>query len=198
MPLGSKTVTELWTPVKNKKTGEVYTGLEQCASLERLEQEDKELSDLLDKELNAWLDKDTANETALQDFSKGFRYKHANGYSYKIIQFKNGDYQLSRSKGGGAGGYKKGYGGQGYTHFRTVSAKIVRPELIPGFIDSQEANDNFELVQLQPDKQGDRFLLLNKKPYTPTLDGATSGSSEKTETTKENTEAETEQTESIE
>ena len=185
MPLGTKTVTELWTPVINKETGEAYKGLEQCASLERLEQENKVLSDLLDEKLNAWLDADQeAHEKELQDFKKGFKYKHTDGFTYKIIQFKNGDYKLSRSTATGAGGYKKGYGGSSYIHLRTVSAKIVRPELIAGFIDDQQPNDNFELIQLQPDKSGDRFLLLNRKPYTPTVESATSSGSEKTEATK--------------
>ena len=194
MPLGQKAVTELWTPVMNKKTGQAYTGLEQCASLERLEQEDKALSDLLDEKLNAWVDADTeAHEKELRDFKKGFQYKHENGYTYKIIQFDNGEYKLSRSKGfGGAGGYKKGYGGSTYIHLRTVSVSIVRPEVIPGLVNDQQPNDNFELIQLQPDSKGDKFLLLNKKPYTPTVESATSsGNKETTTESKESEETET-------
>ena len=189
MPLGSKQAasTELWSPVINKSTGQPYVGLEKCSSLERLEQEDKALSDLLDEKLNAWIDQDQeTNEKKLQDFKVGFQYKHTDGYTYKIVQFKNGEHALSRSKAG-AGGYRKG--GSTYIHLRTVVAKEARIEQIPAIINNQEDNDNWEIIQLQPDAKGDKFLLLNKKPYTPVAD---SGSNVSKEETKENTEAESE------
>lgn len=200
MPLGSKTATttELWVPVINKSTGEAYKGLEKCSSLEQLEKENKPLSDLLDEKLNAWMDQDQeGNEKKLQDFKQGFKYKHEDGFTYKIVQFKNGEHQLSRSKfggAGGAGGYRKG--GTSYIHLRTVSATIARVEKIPQMINNQADNDNFEIVQLQPDKEGDRFLLLNKKPYTPQLgDDASDNKEAKTES---ETESEEENSESVE
>lgn len=184
MPLGTKTATttELWTPVMNKTTGQPYAGLEKCSSLERLEQENKALSDLLDEKLNAWMDQDESNEKKLQDFKIGFQYKHTDGYTYKIVQFKNGEHALSRSKGfggaGGAGGYRRT--GTTYVHLRTVIAKVCRVEQVADIIDNQADNDNWEIIQLQADAKGDKFLLLNKKPYTPTAESATNVSKEET------------------
>lgn len=195
MGLGQKAEAEtaLWSPVINKSTGKPYAGLERCSSLAKLEEEDKVLSDLLDEKLNAWMaEGDVETKKAeLKDFKKGFNYKHTDGFTYKIIQFDNGNFALSRSKQGAysKGGYSKG---AGYIHLRTVSAKECRIEQLAVIIDNQEANDNWEIIQLQPDAKGDKFLLLNKKPYTPTP-GETSGSEAKTES-KTESEEETEST----
>ncbi|WP_411753271.1 hypothetical protein [Serratia sp. (in: enterobacteria)] len=194
MGLGQKEEVALWSPVINKSTGKAYAGLERCSSLAKLEEEDKVLSDLLDEKLNAWMAEGDveAKKAELKDFKKGFNYKHTDGFTYKIIQFDNGNFALSRSKQGSyqKGGYSKG---AGYIHLRTVTAKECRIEHIAEIIDNQGDNDNWEIIQLQPDTKGDKFLLLNKRPYKPSADD-TSGSETKTES-KSETESE-EETES--
>lgn len=189
MPVGSKQAVELWTPVMNKSTGKPYAGLERCSSLEKLEQEDKALSDTIDAELNKWMDQDQeAHQKELNDFKKGFTYKHTDGYTYKLIQFDNGNYSLSRSKPF-AGGARRGFTP---LQLKTVSVQIVRTEQVATLINDQQPNDNFEVIPLQADQKGDRFMLLLKKPYIPSLESGNTNAKEEAKSEEDNeTEEET-------
>ena len=156
--------SELWVNAKNKTTGVVYKTIENCTDLARFAKEEPELSKQILTGLNAWLKADPVNVEKMRDFPTGYRVEIGD-YEYKVIEYKDGNKQLSRKKLGG----KSSGGGSGrpFTVFRTTQVKFVFAEQVSELINNQGPEDNWEIQYIKSTEEGDMFAMLNKKPYTP-------------------------------
>lgn len=192
MPLSSTTTTgELWSPVTNKTTGQVYKNIEQCNDVDRFTDENTELSTLLDEKLQVWLKADPGNPDKFTQFKEGFSYKHTDGYTYKMVKYNN-QLRLSRVKTwtGGAGGGAR----RAFTYMRTTEFKVGRVEDVASIINNQGPDDSWRITYMSTDAKGDKFMMENLRQYTPGAAASSSSSSseEKKETGNES-ESETEE-----
>jgi uncharacterized protein (DUF2141 family) len=156
--------TELWVNAKNK-AGVVFKTIWNCTDISRFQKENPELAKRLSDGLTAWLKADQNNINVLKDWSKEGGYKLDEGeWTYKVVQNNDGSRKLSRIPKS-AGGFSKS--SRPFTVFRTVEVKVGRIEDVKTVVANQLDADNWEVVYMATDAEGDKFLLLNKRPYTP-------------------------------
>ena len=181
MGLGAKTAqkgNELWVPVTSSKTGKTYDNILNCTDLNAFDQDEPELSQLLEEKLNEALESKTLSEADFKDWKKGFRYKHTDGWEYKFVDTGNG-YKLSKMKPFTAsGGYKKG---GSFTFMRTSAFRIAKAEDVAKIINNQAPTDNWKVTWIKEVKGSDLFQMENMQPYTPAPVTSTTETKEESE-----------------
>lgn len=192
MPLAAKsTPAELWSAVINKTTNQPYKGIERCNDIDAFSEQEPELSDLIQEKMEEWVKSDPASEEKIRDFKQGFQYKHTDGFTYKLVKFKDGTLALSRTKPfAGGGGYRKG---GGFTFMRTETFKVGGLDVVGETINNQGPGDSWKTTFLYTDKKGkDIFQMENQRPYSPNAAAASSTTPEKKEAAEEEADEESE------
>lgn len=159
----------LWHTVVTKE-GKELTWMKECTDIARLDKEEHEVAQAVYNAVNTWISQDPEkNKAALKDFKIGFKMNHTDGNTYRVVQQKDNSLKITKWKTGsgkGQGGYK-----QSYIHLRVDQIKMCHFEDAFDTINNQEDNDNWDIVSVfdrLQEKAGPLFIMVNKKPYTPT------------------------------